>query len=35
MADVGGLGAKRLRGFVDRIERLKKEKAALAADIRV
>ncbi len=34
MADVGGVGAKRLRGFVERIERLEEEKAALMADIR-
>ncbi len=34
MADVGGVGAKRLRGFVERIERLEEEKAALLADIR-
>lgn len=34
MADVGGIGAERLRAFVERIERLEEEKAALAADIR-
>ncbi len=34
MADVGGVGAKRLRAFVERIERLEEEKAALMADIR-
>ena len=34
MADVGGVGAKRLRAFVERIERLEEEKAALLADIR-
>ena len=34
MADVGGIGAKRLRSFIERIERLEEEKAALAADIR-
>ena len=34
MADVGGIGAKRLRSFIERIERLEDEKAALSADIR-
>ena len=34
MADVGGIAAERLRAFVERIERLEEEKAALAADIR-
>jgi uncharacterized protein (UPF0335 family) len=34
MNDVGGIGADRLRSFVERIERLEEEKAALAADIR-
>lgn len=34
MADVGGIAAERLRSFIDRIERLEEEKAALAADIR-
>jgi uncharacterized protein (UPF0335 family) len=34
MADVGGIAGERLRSFVDRIERLEEEKAALAADIR-
>ncbi len=34
MVDVGGVGAKRLRAFVERIERLEEEKAALMADIR-
>ena len=34
MADGGGIGAERLRSFVERIERLEEEKAALAADIR-
>ncbi|HEY9163414.1 MAG TPA: DUF2312 domain-containing protein [Magnetovibrio sp.] len=32
--DVGGIAADRLRSFVERIERLEEEKAALAADIR-
>lgn len=31
---VGGIAADRLRSFVERIERLEEEKAALAADIR-
>lgn len=34
MNDVGGVGAERLRSFVERIERLEEEKAALTADIR-
>ncbi|MBC8267277.1 MAG: DUF2312 domain-containing protein [Rhodospirillaceae bacterium] len=34
MADVGGVAADRLRSFIERIERLEEEKAALAADIR-
>ncbi len=34
MPDVGGVAADRLRSFVERIERLEEEKAALAADIR-
>ncbi|MSP89781.1 MAG: DUF2312 domain-containing protein [Alphaproteobacteria bacterium] len=34
MSDVGGIAAERLRSFVERIERLEEEKAALAADIR-
>ncbi len=34
MADVGGIGAERLKSFVERIERLEEEKAALAADLR-
>ena len=33
-ADVGGLAADRLRSFVQRIERLEEERAALGADIR-
>lgn len=32
--DVGGVAADRLRSFVQRIERLEEEKAALTADIR-
>lgn len=35
MADgSGGIGAERLRSFVERIERLEEEKAALTADTR-
>lgn len=32
--DVGGVGGERLRSFVERIERLEEEKAALAEDIK-
>jgi uncharacterized protein (UPF0335 family) len=34
MTDGGSIAAKRLRSFIERIERLEEEKAALAADIR-
>lgn len=34
MSDVGGVAADRLRSFIERIERLEEEKAALAVDIR-
>jgi len=34
MADVKGIAADRLRSFVERVERLEEEKAALTADIR-
>src|SRR5690606_25205983 len=34
MPDSGGIGADRLRSFIERIERLEEEKAALTADIR-
>ncbi|OEJ67161.1 DUF2312 domain-containing protein [Magnetovibrio blakemorei] len=34
MTDVGGIAGDRLRSFIERIERLEEEKAALAADIR-
>ncbi len=34
MTDAGGIAAKRLRSFIERIERLEEEKAALGADIR-
>jgi uncharacterized protein (UPF0335 family) len=32
--DVGGVSGQRLRSFVERIERLEEEKAALAEDIK-
>ena len=34
MAESGGVAAGQLKSFVERIERLEEEKAALAADIR-
>ncbi len=34
MTDGGNIAAQRLRAFIERIERLEEEKAALAADIR-
>ncbi len=34
MSDVGGIAAERLRSYIERIERLEEEKAALAGDIR-
>ena len=34
MTDVGGIGAEQLRSYIERIERLEEEKAALTADIR-
>ncbi len=34
MAGVGGVSGERLKSFVERIERLEEEKAALAGDIR-
>ena len=34
MTDVGGVGAEQLRSYIERIERLEEEKAALAGDIR-
>lgn len=34
MADVGGVAGDRLRSFVERVERLHEERAALAADVR-
>lgn len=33
-ADTGGVAAERLKSFIERIERLEEEKAALAEDIR-
>ena len=34
MSDVKGIAADRLRSFIERIERLEEEKAALSADIK-
>ena len=34
MTEVGGVAADRLRSFIERIERLEEEKAAMAADIK-
>ncbi|MDA0342408.1 MAG: DUF2312 domain-containing protein [Proteobacteria bacterium] len=34
MAEVGGVAGDQLRSYIERIERLEEEKAALAADIR-
>jgi|TARA_B100000315_G_C14019691_1_gene338258 uncharacterized protein (UPF0335 family) len=34
MVEVGGIAADRLRQFIERIERLEEEKAALASDVR-
>ena len=34
MSDVGGVAAEKLRSFVERIERLEEEKAALGNDVR-
>ena len=33
-SDAGGIAADRLRSFIERVERLEEEKAALTADIR-
>lgn len=33
-SDTGGVSGKRLRAFIERIERLEEEKAALAEDIK-
>ena len=32
--DIGGVGGQRLKAFIERIERLEEEKAALAEDIK-
>ena len=34
MADTGGVAGERLKSFIERIERLEEEKAALTEDIR-
>ncbi len=34
MTDVGGIAADQLRSYIERIERLEEEKAAIAADIK-
>ncbi len=34
MATVGGIAGEHLKSYIERIERLEEEKAALAADIR-
>ncbi|MBC8242208.1 MAG: DUF2312 domain-containing protein [Alphaproteobacteria bacterium] len=34
MVEVGGIAADRLRQFIERIERLEEEKAALTSDVR-
>lgn len=34
MTEVSGVAAERLRSFIERVERLEEEKAALAADIK-
>ena len=34
MPDVAGIAADRLRSFIERIERLEEERAAIGADIR-
>lgn len=34
MVQAGGIAADRLRQFIERVERLEEEKAALAADVR-
>ena len=34
MVEVGGIAADRLRQFIERVERLEEEKAALSADVR-
>ena len=34
MTDVGGITAEQLKAYVERVERLEEEKAAIAADVR-
>lgn len=34
MGNIGGISAQRLKSFIERVERLEEEKAALAGDIR-
>jgi uncharacterized protein (UPF0335 family) len=34
MADAGGIAADRLKSFIERIERLEEEKAAIANDVK-
>ena len=34
MSEVGGIAGDQLRSYIERVERLEEEKAALAADIR-
>ena len=34
MTDVGGITAEQLRSYIERVERLEEEKAAIAADVR-
>ena len=34
MSDVGGITAEQLKAYMERIERLEEEKAAMAADIK-
>lgn len=34
MSDVGGITAEQLKAYMERIERLEEEKAAIAADVR-
>ena len=34
MNDVGGITAEQLKAYIERVERLEEEKAAIAADVR-
>ncbi len=34
MSDVGGITAEQLKQYIERVERLEEEKAAIAADVR-